>query len=58
MKNNILDHALTFDDVLLIPAKSNILPKDANVSSRLTKNIPPLRNLRNNSKKICVRWKT
>jgi IMP dehydrogenase len=39
MKNNSLDHALTFDDVLLVPSKSNILPKDANVTTKLTKNI-------------------
>ena len=39
MKKDILEHALTFDDVLLVPAKSNILPKDANVSTRLTQNI-------------------
>jgi len=39
MKNVVIDHALTFDDVLLVPAKSNILPKDANVSTRLTKKI-------------------
>ncbi|MDS1029020.1 IMP dehydrogenase [Bacillota bacterium LX-D] len=30
---------LTFDDVLLIPAESAILPKDADVSTYLTKNI-------------------
>ena len=31
--------ALTFDDVTLIPAKSSILPKDADVNSFLTKEI-------------------
>lgn len=30
---------LTFDDVLLIPAESDILPSDVDVSTRLTKNI-------------------
>lgn len=30
---------LTFDDVLLIPAKSEVLPKDVDVSTRLTKHI-------------------
>lgn len=30
---------LTFDDVLLVPAKSDILPGDVDVSTRLTKNI-------------------
>jgi IMP dehydrogenase len=39
MKNMIVDKALTFDDVLLLPCKSNVLPKDANVSTKLTKNI-------------------
>jgi len=36
----ILYEALTFDDVLLVPAYSNILPKENNVSTRLTKTIP------------------
>lgn len=31
--------ALTFDDVLLVPAKSKILPKDANTETRLTRKI-------------------
>ena len=30
---------LTFDDVLLIPGYSNILPKDVNISSKLTNSI-------------------
>lgn len=30
---------LTFDDVLLLPAKSDVLPKDTNVSTYLTKKI-------------------
>ncbi len=30
---------LTFDDVLLIPMESDILPKDIDISTRLTKNI-------------------
>ncbi|MFD2761357.1 IMP dehydrogenase [Lentibacillus juripiscarius] len=30
---------LTFDDVLLMPAKSEVLPKDADVSTNLSKNI-------------------
>lgn len=34
-----LKEGLTFDDVLLIPAKSDILPADINVSTRLTKKI-------------------
>lgn len=39
MKKEIVDHALTFDDVLLVPAKSDILPKDVNVSTKLTNKI-------------------
>ncbi|NQY91129.1 MAG: IMP dehydrogenase [Deltaproteobacteria bacterium] len=34
-----LPEALTFDDVLLVPAYSAILPTDANLSSRLTRNL-------------------
>ena len=34
-----LPEALTFDDVLLVPAYSAILPTDAHVSSRLTRNL-------------------
>ncbi|EGO62085.1 IMP dehydrogenase [Acetonema longum] len=30
---------LTFDDVLLVPAKSNVLPREVEVGTRLTKNI-------------------
>ena len=30
---------LTFDDVLLIPAESDVLPSDVDISTRLTKNI-------------------
>ena len=31
--------ALTFDDVLLVPSKSSVLPKDVDTRSMLTKNI-------------------
>ncbi len=31
--------ALTFDDVLLVPKKSGVLPRDVNITTRLTKNI-------------------
>ena len=31
--------ALTFDDVLLIPAESSVLPKDVDLSTQLTRNI-------------------
>ncbi|MEL0130891.1 MAG: IMP dehydrogenase, partial [Betaproteobacteria bacterium] len=35
----ILQKALTFDDVLLVPAHSTVLPRDVGLSTRLTKNI-------------------
>lgn len=35
----LLQKALTFDDVLLVPAYSNILPKDASLATNLTRNI-------------------
>ena len=34
-----LGEALTFDDVLLVPAHSSVLPRDVDVSSRLTRRI-------------------
>jgi IMP dehydrogenase len=34
-----LREALTFDDVLLVPAESSILPRDADVSTQLTREI-------------------
>jgi IMP dehydrogenase len=36
----MLSTALTFDDVLLVPRYSNVLPARVNVSTRLTRNIP------------------
>jgi len=39
MENKILAEALTFDDVLLLPARSTILPREADVSAQLTSNI-------------------
>ncbi|MGV8900377.1 MAG: IMP dehydrogenase [Burkholderiaceae bacterium] len=35
----LLQKALTFDDVLLVPAYSNILPKDTSLRTRFTRNI-------------------
>ena len=35
----ILKEALTFDDVLIVPAKSNIKPAQADVSTFLTKKL-------------------
>jgi IMP dehydrogenase len=39
MPENKIPVGLTFDDVLLLPAKSNILPKDADLTTELTKSI-------------------
>lgn len=39
MSLKILQNALTFDDVLLVPAHSSILPKDVLLQTQLTKNI-------------------
>ena len=35
----ILQEALTFDDVLLVPAYSEVLPREVDLSTRLTRNI-------------------
>ncbi|MBZ0221625.1 MAG: IMP dehydrogenase [Dokdonella sp.] len=35
----ILTHALTFDDVLLVPAHSQVLPRDVSLATRLTRKI-------------------
>jgi IMP dehydrogenase len=39
MLNEFLTEALTFDDVLLIPAYSEVLPTETDTSTRLTRNI-------------------
>ena len=39
MKKKIVMEGLTFDDVLLLPAKSNILPRDVDTQTRLTERI-------------------
>lgn len=35
----ILEEALTFDDVLLLPAYSEVLPRDVDISTQLTRNL-------------------
>lgn len=35
----ILEEAITFDDVLLVPAHSDVLPREADLSTRLTREI-------------------
>lgn len=38
-KSKFFGEGLTFDDVLLIPAYSQVLPRDVNISTKLTKSI-------------------
>ncbi|MFC2134253.1 IMP dehydrogenase [Bacteroidota bacterium] len=38
-KNKIIYEGLTFDDVLLVPGKSKVLPRDTDISTFLTKDI-------------------
>ncbi len=40
MADDILKEALTFDDVLLVPAESSVLPGQVEIRTRLTKDIP------------------
>lgn len=35
----IVQNSLTFDDVLLVPARSSVLPREANLAARLTRNV-------------------
>ncbi len=39
MKNKIIAQGITFDDVLLVPARSDFVPSEADTSTRLTNNI-------------------
>ena len=43
----LLEQALTFDDILLVPAHSTVLPKEVSLATQLTQNItlniPPMR---------------
>ncbi|MBV8801522.1 MAG: IMP dehydrogenase [Gammaproteobacteria bacterium] len=39
MNMRITQEALTFDDVLLLPAESSVLPKDVDLKTKLTRNI-------------------
>ena len=38
-QKKVVGEGLTYDDVLLVPAYSNILPKDVNIKTRFSKNI-------------------
>ena len=39
MSNRFVGEGLTFDDVLLVPAESDVLPADVDLGTRLTKNL-------------------
>ncbi len=39
MKNKIVCNGLTFDDVLLIPGESHVLPKDVDLTTQLSKDV-------------------
>ena len=39
MENKIIKEGLTFDDVLLVPQRSAVVPKDVSLATRLTKKI-------------------
>ena len=39
LEDRVAMEGLTFDDVLLIPAYSEVLPRDINLSSRFSRNI-------------------
>lgn len=38
-KDKILEEGLTFDDVLLVPAASEVLPREVNITTKFTRNI-------------------
>ena len=40
MLDDKIKEGLTFDDVLILPAKSHVLPADADITTRLSRNIP------------------
>ncbi len=39
-QNKIVGQGLTYDDVLLVPGYSEVLPREVNITSRFTRNIP------------------
>ena len=39
MEHKIITEGITFDDVLLLPSRSDFLPADADTSTRLTRRI-------------------
>ena len=39
LPKKIISQALTYDDVLLVPGYSNVLPREVNINSKFSKNI-------------------
>ena len=39
MQSDTIDLGLTFDDILLLPARSEVLPSDVSLETILTRNI-------------------
>ena len=39
LSDKIIFEALTFDDVLLVPGYSKVLPRDVNITTQFTRNI-------------------
>ncbi len=39
MQNKLIGEGITFDDILLVPARSSVVPRDVDTSTQLTKNI-------------------
>ena len=39
MKDRLFGEGITFDDVLLVPGRSAVVPRDVDTSTRLTRNI-------------------
>src|SRR5690242_4379892 len=39
MQDKLVGEGITFDDVLLVPGRSNVVPREVDTSSRLTKSI-------------------
>lgn len=39
LEDRVVMHGLTFDDVLLIPAYSEVIPRDVSLASKFSRNI-------------------
>ena len=40
ISDKIISEALTYDDVLLVPGYSKVLPREVSITSKFSKNIP------------------